>query len=92
MKNGGSRSMIFTPPTSMVREQRDADRAAAEIVDDPSEAVLLYGHMLSDIDVISGELRGLLFAGVDYRSKLRVIRGAAKRMEQRAAKLLGEDK
>jgi hypothetical protein len=87
---GRTHTVHFSPPSVMVREQREADHIQAEIQADPEEALLLYGHMLADIDIIGSELRGLLFAGQDYRSKLRVVRGAAKRMEQRAAKLLGE--
>lgn len=91
---GTKRSLIFTPlpPAADVRETREADRAQEKVTDDPQEAVLLYGHMLTDVDVIQAELRGLMFSGGDYRSRLRVARSAAKRLEERAAKLLGEDK
>lgn len=41
--------------------------------------------------ILGAELNGLLFSAADYRSRLRVVRGAAKRLETRAAKLLGED-
>lgn len=91
---GTKRSLVFTPlpPAADVRETREADRAAEKIADDPQEAVLLYGSMLTDTDVIQAELRGLMYSGTDYRSRLRVVRSAAKRLENRAAKLLGEDK
>jgi hypothetical protein len=90
---GTRRSLIFTPqpPAADVRETREADRAAEKIATDPQEAVLLYGHMLTDADVIQAELRGLMFSGADYRSRLRVVRAAARRLEERAAKLLGEN-
>lgn len=91
---GTRRSIIFPPPAPGidVRERREADRAEEKAANDPQEAVLLYGHMLTDAAVIQGELGGLMFSGADYRSRLRVVRGAAKRLEDRAAKLLGEDK
>ena len=92
MKHGSTRSMIFTPPAVAVRDQLDADRSQAEVVAvaDPQQAVLIYGHMLTDCDIVYAELRGLLFSGADYRSRLRVVRSAAKRLEDRAARLLGE--
>lgn len=98
---GTRRSLVFTPaslapapPAADVREAREADRleAKSEAVADPQEAVLVYGHMLVDVDIIAGELRGLMFAAGEYRSRLRVVRSAAKRLEDRAARLLGEDK
>lgn len=91
---GTRRSLIFppAPPAADVREKREADRAQAKVADDPQEAVLLYGHMLTDVETIGAELRGLMFSGGEYRSRLRVVRSAAKRLEDRAAKLLGEDK
>lgn len=92
MKHGGHKSMIFTPPAVDVRETREADREAAQIAADPPEGVLLFGHMLTDAEILQGELRGLLFAGSEYRSRLRVIRSAALRLSERAAKLLGEGK
>lgn len=79
-------------PAADVRETREADRAQEKLVVDPQEAVLLYGHMLTDAAVIQAELGGLMFSGEEYRSRLRVVRGAAKRLEDRAAKLLAEDK
>lgn len=48
--------------------------------------------MLTDAEILTGELRGLLFSGADYRSRLRVVRSAALRLSDRAAKLLGEEK
>ena len=91
---GTRRSIIFppAPPAASVRETREADRAQEKLAADPQEAVLLYGHMLTDVEIIQTELRGLMFAGADYRSRIRVVRGAAKRLEDRAAKLLAEDK
>ncbi len=41
---------------------------------------MIYGNMVTDNKIIEDELKSLLFAGHDYRSKLRVIRGAAKRI------------
>ncbi len=90
MKRGGARSIVFTPPATAVREARENDRMQSKATD-PGEAVLLYGHMLGDVAILDAELRGLLFAA-DYRSSLRVVRGAARRLEERAARLLGEDK
>ena len=42
---------------------------------------MIYGNMLTDNQIIESELKTLLFAGHDYGSKLRVIRGAAKRIQ-----------
>lgn len=91
---GSKRSLVFTPmpPASDVRETREADHASEKVADDPQEAVLLYGSMLTDTEVIQAELRGLMYSGPEYRSRLRVVRSAARRLENRAAKLLGEDK
>lgn len=96
MKTGSSRSLIFTPPPSQLSEAREADQVNARAETpatekDPQESVLLYGRMLTDIDIIDGELRSLLFSGPDYRSKLRVTRSAAQRLAARAARLLGEE-
>lgn len=90
MKNGSTDSMVFTPPGAMIREQREADVIQAKAEEDPREEVLLYGQMLTDAQILNHELRRLLFSAADYRSTLRVVRGAAKRLEERAAKLLGE--
>ena len=88
--NGSTRSIVFTPPPSMVREAREADYAHEKVAADPQESVLIYGHMRTDVEIIAGELRGLEFSGGEYRSKLRVARSAALRLADRAAKLLGE--
>jgi hypothetical protein len=88
MKNGSTHSIVFTPPPSAVREAREADQE--KVAADPQEAVLIYSHMRTDIEIIAGELRGLEFSGGEYRSKLRVARSAALRLADRAAKLLGE--
>lgn len=89
MRRGSTQSIVFTPPAANIGERHEADKQA-EVFVDPQEAVLVYGHMLTDVEIIAAELRSLLFAGSDYRSKLRVIRSAAKRLEDRAARLLGE--
>ena len=96
MKSGGHKSIAFTPPRADVRDMLEVDRTKAAAVPDPpkdpQESVLLYGHMLTDAEILTGELRGLLFSGADYRSRLRVVRSAALRLSDRAAKLLGEEK
>jgi hypothetical protein len=91
MKTVSVRSVVVTPPPADVREAREADRRL-QTAPDPQEAVLIYGHMITDVEILRGELTGLLFAGADYRSKLRVVRSAAIRLADRAAKLLGEAK
>ncbi len=91
MKTGSHRAMIFTPPAADVREVREQDRKKESVEADPGEAVLLYGRMLGDVEILHAELNRLLFAGADYRSALRVIRSAAGRLRDRAGKLLGED-
>lgn len=90
---GTRRSIAFppVPPIADVRETREADRAQEKSAADPQEAVLLYGHMLTDVEVLAAELRGLMYSAGEYRSRLRVVRSAATRLDQRAAKLLGED-
>jgi hypothetical protein len=81
--------MVFSPPTNHLRESKEA-----EVVDaspDPQEALLLYGRMLSDAEVVRAELGGLLWHEHEYRSRLRVIVSASRRLAERAAKLLGEE-
>ena len=82
MKTGSIKSVVFTPPAIAVRETRQADLANAKMETDPQEAVLLYGHMLTDVDILAAELRGLLFAGAEYRSRLRVVRSASRRLSE----------
>jgi hypothetical protein len=92
MRQGAHRSVVFTPPATAVRETREADHAQAVVEADPADAILLYGHMLADVGIVTGELGTLLFGPIDeYRSKLRVIRSASKRLSERAGKLLGEE-
>jgi hypothetical protein len=52
--------------------------------------MLLLGHMLYDAELQDERLRELPFDTRNYRGNLRVIRGAAVRMADRCAKLLGE--
>jgi hypothetical protein len=82
-----AKSNFGRPPAHLM----DAAREAGFLPKEPPEQILLLGHMVADIEIMQAELRGLMFAGPDYRSKLRVVRGAAKRISDRCAKLLGED-
>jgi hypothetical protein len=47
--------------------------------------------MTGDAEIITELMRGLPFAGSEYRSNLRIARGAAVRLAARCSKLLGED-
>jgi hypothetical protein len=89
MKTGSVKSMVFSPPAHRVAETRHLDEQAAKEAD-PEEAVLLYGRMLGDVQIIAEELRGLLFSESEYRSRLRVVVSASTRLAERAARLLGE--
>lgn len=84
--------MVFAPVAPAAADVTEARRMEGEAIApaDPQEAILMYGKMLVDLDIMSSELRTLLFSGSDYRSKLRVLRSASMRMSDRAAKLLGD--
>lgn len=86
----GPLASVPTVPGHQVRETRDQDMAQQKVEADPQEALLLYGRMLADVDILMGDLRGLMFDEKDYRSRLRVVRSAALRLAGRAATLLGE--
>lgn len=53
--------------------------------------VIVYGDMLNDCETIREELKRLMFNANEFHSKLRVIRGAAKRIQD-AVDALGLDK
>ena len=75
----------FKAPPRLVEAAREAG-----LIRDPQEPIKVYGNMLTDVEIIDSELKTLLFAGDDYMSKLRVIRGASKRLMDRCAALMGE--
>lgn len=66
----------LSPPRHLVEAARDAG-----LLPPVKEPIMIYGNMLTDNQIIESELKTLLFAGHDYGSKLRVIRGAAKRIQ-----------
>jgi len=70
-----------------------APRAAPEetrLFVEPVEEIKLLGLMASDTLVIAEKLNGLPAAGDGYRGDLRVVVGAARRLVDRAIRLLGE--
>ncbi len=57
----------------------------------PEDGVLLFGEMFFDVATIEHTLRTLPFDISGYRGRLRVILAAARRIEERAVKLLGDE-
>lgn len=98
MRNGSTRSMLFTPPPEPRANGHHATATATAtekervvLAEEPEDAVLVLGDMVRDASLILDKLKRLPFAGPDgYRGELRVILGAAKRTSERCARLLGE--
>jgi hypothetical protein len=92
MRTGAAHSMVFTPPPEPRQAAVETSAApdAPALYAEPQDGVLLLGEMFRDSKVIEEKLKKLPFAGEAYRGDLRVIRGAAKRIADRCAKLLGE--
>ena len=78
----------FQAPPHLVDAARDAGLA---VPPRPKEPVKILGAMVTDCDILTEEIGKLPFAGNDYVSALRVIRGAAKRIQD-AVDALGLDK
>lgn len=53
--------------------------------------LIVYGDMLTDVGIIQDELKNLMYNANEFNSKLRVIRGASKRIQD-AVDSLGLDK
>ena len=85
MRAGRTHSIVFTPPET---PRETIERV--KLYEEPAEELLLLGLMIEDIALVEKMLRTLPFARDDYRGNLRVIRGAARRMIERTARLLGE--
>lgn len=83
-------SVIFTPPASPVTQAIE-DAQQTDKFDDPPDHVTLFGHMTTDTELIGDIIRRLPYAGADYRSNLRIARGACKRLASRCTKLLGDE-
>lgn len=85
MKTSVRHSLI--PPA---RRPEDTPPLPADLYVEPEEDLLVLGEMLHDVATMGEMLRELPFVRWSYRGNLRVIRGAAVRMADRCAKLLGE--
>jgi hypothetical protein len=85
---GRRTSIIFQPAATQVRQALE-DAKRSDSYEDPPDQVVLFGHMTADTEIISELIRALPFAGSEYRSNLRIARGACKRLAGRCAKLLG---
>ncbi len=93
MRRGKHEALIFSPPSAQNEPESVAPEPAprATLYQEPTEEVLLLGAMLRDVQLMEEKLKRL-FANAGYRGELRVILGAANRVCQCCAKLLGEEK
>lgn len=57
---------------------------------EPEDGLLILGEMLYDVSTMGEKLRELPFSRTAFRGNLRVVRGAAVRIADRCAQLLGE--
>jgi hypothetical protein len=85
------RSTITFQPSSLRVREAIEEAKKTDSFEDPPDQVVLYGHMTGDTEIISALIRALPFSGSEYRSNLRIARGACKRLADRCAKLLGEE-
>jgi hypothetical protein len=83
-------TITFQPSAVRVREAIE-EAKKTDRYEDPPDHVTLFGHMTGDAEIITELIRGLPFAGAEYRSNLRITRGACKRLAARCTKLLGDD-
>ena len=73
---------LKSAPPALVQAARSAgliSEATVRQIREEEDPLLVWGYMLADQEVMRQELTGLPFAGAEYRSKLRVVRRAAKR-------------
>lgn len=84
--------MKATAPLTLASTHRRAEETPppADLYVEPEEDLLVLGEMLHDAATMGEMLRELPYSRLDYRGNLRVVRGAAVRMADRCAKLLGE--
>lgn len=80
-----SRKLI--PPA---RRPEDAPPPPAELYIEPENDIELLGEMLHDNRVMAELLQELPFDRAHYRANIRIVLGAAVRMRERCARLLGE--
>lgn len=80
-----SRKLI--PPA---RRPEDAPPPPAELYIEPENDIELLGEMLHDNRVMAEMLQELPFDRAHYRANIRIVLGAAVRMRERCARLLGE--
>ncbi len=102
MQRGKHRSIMFSPPSAQNETEQSPPVSPPPVAEqvphvtlyeEPVDGVLVLGEMMRDAQLIEEKLKALPFAGgAGYRGELRVILGAANRLCQRCAKLLGEEK